>query len=273
MNIPNEIEAVCLLGWRVYPCSRTTRRGCFKGATDAASYDLNVVAGWCQEFRNPNWRVVMQGSGIWGLDVDVPGADHASDGVIAMKNLVSVHGPLPDRPMTRSGGGGYAIFFKHNGERIVGKTNHPYPGIDPRRGRLSVTIPPSVHITTRQPYRWLHAPWNVTPPVAPAWLLKLVEEPPEPATRPAPPDTTDVARNRLYRAATAVAQAGQGARNETLNRRSYQVGRMLAEGLLAEQEAVEALYSAARTAGLDHHEARGTIKSGISSGLRRGASG
>src|SRR6185503_9603785 len=109
-------------------------------------------------------------------------------------------------------------------------------GIDPRRGRLSVTIPPSIHITTKQPYRWLHAPWDIAPPVAPAWLVKLVEEPPEPAPPRQTVDTTDAARNRLYRAATAVAQAGQGGRNETLNRRSYQIGRMLAEGLLAEQE-------------------------------------
>lgn len=268
-----DIERVALLGWHLYPCSTRSRAGCFKAATDAATCDLDQLEQWSRAYPRCNWRVICGPSRIWGLDVDIPSIDHAADGVTAMKALVEVHGALPPRPMTRSGGGGYAMFFEHRGERIVGKTGHPYPGIDPRRGRLSVTIPPSIHITTKLPYRWLNAPWEVTPPVAPAWLVKLVEEPPEPAQPRQPVDTTDVARNRLYRAAIAVAQAGTGARNETLNRRAYQVGRMLADGLLLEQEAVEALYAAARAAGLDHNEARGTIKSGINSGRRRGASG
>lgn len=273
MTIPPEIEAVCLLGWRVYPCSRRTKAACFKNATAAASYDLNMVAQWQREYGPCNWRVVMNGSGIWALDLDVPSADHAADGVKAMAALVAVHGPLPERPTTRSGGGGMGLFFAHRGERIIGKTGTPAPGIDPRRGGLSITIPPSVHITTRRPYRWLVRPWEVSPPPAPAWLLKLVEPPPEPSFSRAPIDTTDQARNRLYRAANAIADAGPGTRNETLNRRAYQIGHMIGAGLLGEQEGVTALYAAARAAGLDHVEAGATIRSGVNSGIRRGAGG
>jgi hypothetical protein len=43
---------------------------------------------------------------------------------------------------------------------------------------------------------------------------------------------------------------------------------MIGAGLLGEMEAVEALYGAARQAGLDHVETRDTIRSGISSGRR-----
>jgi hypothetical protein len=70
----------------------------------------------------------------------------------------------------------------------------------------------------------------------------------------------------------AVMDAPQGARNDTLNRRSYQVGRMIGAGLIQEQEAVDALYSAAKSAGLDHSEVRETIRSGIRSGRRAGVS-
>ena len=162
------------------------------------------------------------------------------------------------------------IFFKFNGERIVGKTNYPAPGIDPRRGNLSQTIPPSVHITTGKPYEWLNPPWITAPPTAPTWLLKLLEPPPEPEYKPAPIDTTDAARRQLYKACMAVVQSTNGARNDTLNRRAFQVGCMMSDGLLGEQEAIEALYGAARHAGLEHHEARATIISGLTSGMKRG---
>lgn len=267
-----DIERVALLGWRLYPASNRSKAGCFKGATDAATCDLNQLARWSREYPRANWRVVMQGSGIWALDHDVP-PGHAHDGIANMAELTKVHGPLPPRPTARSGGGGLIVFFRHTDERIIGESGHPALGIDPRRGRQSQTIPPSIHIASHRPYRWITPPWELTPPPAPAWLLRLVETPPDVAYTRAPIDTTDAARNKLYRAATAVVQAGPGSRNETLNRRSYQVGRLIGSGLLGEQEAIEALYGAARAAGLDHLEAKATIKSGVSSGLRRGAGG
>ena len=92
--------------------------------------------------------------------------------------------------------------------------------------------------------------------------------PPEPNRAAVVIDTTDQARRRLYRAALAVIDAPIGARNDVLNRRAYQIGRMIGAGLLDEREAAEALYGAARQAGLDHDETRNTIRSGIGSGRR-----
>lgn len=272
MTLPPDIERVALLGWHVYPCSTRTKAGCFKNATDAATCDLDQLEQWSRQYPKCNWRVVLGPSQLWGLDCDAPPL-HAHDGVSALTELVKVHGPLPPRPTMRSGGGGIGVFFRHNGERIIGNSGCPAPGIDPRRARQSQTIPPSRHIVTGNAYRWAVAPWEVSAPTAPVWLLKLVEPPPEHVPVHRVIDTTDAARVKLYRAVQEVAQAGAGSRNDTLNRRAYQVGRMLAAGLLAEQEAIEALYGAARAAGLDHNEAKGTIRSGINSGLRRGASG
>ncbi len=265
-----EVEAVALLGWRLYPCSRSTKAARFKGASAAASFDLNVISRWCREFGPSNWRVVMAGSGIWSLDVDAAGDTHSADGIAELQKLVTANGPLPPRPMTRSGGGGYGIFFSHTDEKIAGKTGTPAPGIDPRRGNLSITIPPSIHVATRKPYKWITPPWDVNPPKAPEWLLKLLEPKPEPEFKRAVIDTTDAARDWLYKAANAVANAGEGSRNDTLNRRSFHVGRMIAAGLLGQQEAVEVLYGAARSIGLEHHEIKSTIQSGINSGMRHG---
>lgn len=265
--IPPEIEAVALLGWAIYPCSRSSKAGMFKGASRAATHDLNIIAGWCRDYRQCNWRVVFGPSRLWGLDLDTPPM-HEHDGIAAFANLVKIHGPVPPRPQGRSGGGGLGLFFQHNGERIIGETGQPAPGIDPRRGQQSQTIPPSIHVVTRKPYRWVDPPWEVAPPIAPAWLTKLLEPSPEPDYARTEIDTTDQARARMYRAAMAVMDAPAGARNDTLNRRAHQMGRLIAGGKLDEREAVEALYGAARQAGLDHGEIKATIQSGVNAGRR-----
>lgn len=269
-HIPAEIEAVALLGWRVYPACRSSKAGCFKGATDAASSDLGQIEAWCQEYHSCNWRVVMEGSGIWGLDLDTP-PGHAHDGIGAFNVLVKSHGHLPTRPMLRSGGGGLAIFFRDDGHPISGASGVPRPGIDPRRGRQSQTIPPSRHHATGQPYRWLVKPWEVSPPAAPAWLLGLLKPPPEPPWERRVVASGDIARKRLYRAAEAVMNAGQGERNAVLNRKAFYVGTLIGAGMLGEHEAVEALYGAARQAGLTHHEIKDTLRSGINAGRKQPA--
>jgi len=199
-----------------------------------------------------------------------PGPDHAADGISAMAALVRQHGHMPAQPRTRSGGGGAALFFRHDGEPIAGKTGTPAPGLDPRRGRLSVTIPPSVHVTTGRPYRWLVAPWDVSPPPAPAWLLRLVAPPPEPARPRLPAVTsTERAHRRLRRAVDAVLDASSGAANDTLNRQAFAVARHVGAGTLSEHEAIEALYAASRHRSIPHHEASATIRSAFRAGYAK----
>ena len=265
--IPREIEAVASLGWHVYPCSRSTKAAMFRGASAAATRDLNIIARWSREYTSCNWRVVFGPSGLWGLDCDVP-PGHADDGIASLAALVKVHGPIPPRPQARSGGGGLGLFFKWTDEKIVGDSGHPAPGIDPRRGRQSQTIPPSIHVVTRRPYRWLVPPWMVAPPVAPGWLLRLLAPPEAPAWRHRDIDTSTEARAKLHRAVIAVIDAPEGARNGTLNSRAWSMGRLVGAGLLSDQEAADALYAAARQAGLDDLEIRNTIRSGLMSGIR-----
>ena len=145
MDLHPDVERLALLGWRLHPASRYSRAACIKNAADLATRDLAQLARWSREFPDCCWRVVMEGSGIWALDVDVPGEDHKADGVAALVSLVAMHGPIPPRPTTRSGGGGCALFFRHSGEPISGKTGTPVAGLDPRRGRLAIALPPSVH--------------------------------------------------------------------------------------------------------------------------------
>lgn len=267
--IPAEIEAVALLGWCVFPASNYSRAACFEGAHDAATSDLDTIAKWCSEYPNCNWRIVFQPSGLIGFDCDVP-PGHVHDGVAAMAALVQQHGPLPPRPTMRSGGGGMVILFKDTGVPIRGASGAPAPGIDPRRGRQSQTVPPSRHHRTGQPYRWLADPWHVSAPPAPQWLLDLVKPLPEPELKPAAKlETSERARNYavawLYNAVRRVASAPEGSRNDLLNRECFALAKHVSTGTLTEGEIRDALAAAARAAGLPVREALLTIDSGLKS--------
>src|SRR4051794_17812654 len=100
--IPWEIERVARLGWHVYPSSQWSKAACFKEATDAASSNLDTIARWYRQYPGCNWRVVFGPSQLWGIDVDVPSANHQADGAVELKNLIARFGPLPHGPRTRS---------------------------------------------------------------------------------------------------------------------------------------------------------------------------
>lgn len=275
MTLHPDVERLACLGWRLLPASRTSRAACIKQAADLATHDLDQLERWSCEFPDCAWRVVMEGSGIWALDLDVPSADHAADGVAAFKALVEEHGQVPPRPTMRTGGGGLVLFFKHNGEPIGGKTGTPCPGIDPRRGRLAVTVPPSPHVRTGLAYRWIIRPWDLDPPPAPGWLLRLVAPPvrePLPPARPLPDSSH---RQRRYAVAALrhgverAAAAPSGQRNHTLNQEAYSLcRRFVPDGLLTSQEIADAMAHAGIAAGLDRREVEQTLASALKAGCR-----
>ena len=271
-GLPDEIERVALLGWRLYPASSrpgskaalvsTEKDPAGRSPAEQATADLDQLEMWAKAYPGCNWRVVMKDSGIWALDIDAPGPDHEADGLAEMAKLVEIHGPLPTGPRSRSGGGGVVLFFSWFGERIRGQSGYPAPGLDPRPGdgRQSVTLPPSVHHTTRQHYRWLTPPWELNPPKAPDWLLKAVEPPPE---RPLPKrqlvSTTSRATRCLQRAVDTIITADKGRSNHALNVEAFKVGQHVGAGSLYETEAVEALFAAARHRGIKNRDAETVI--------------
>ncbi len=270
-----DVERLALLGWRLHPGSSHTRAACFAGATDLATCDLDTLDMWAWEHRGCSWRVVFQGSAIWGLDLDAAGPDHAADGMAAFRDLVARHGPVAPAPTLRSGGGGQAVFFRDTGAPIRGQTGWPAPGIDPRRGRQSQTVPPSRHHRTGEPYRWLLAPWEVSPPTAPAWLLRLMTPPPKPVLERGPIDLgANPDKSRRYalaalgHAVKRVASTREGGRNATLNREAYSLTRFMPEHL-APSEIADSLAVAARHIGLSGREVALTLASALRAGMRR----
>lgn len=270
--IPEEIERVAALGWHVYPMSRTTKAGCFPGASDAATCDRSTIDAWAHEFSGCGWRVVCGPSRLFALDVDRPGT-HKADGFQALSDLVGSYGPIPPRPMTRTGGsGGAALFFRHTVEILRGMSGCPAPGLDPHRGRQAIVIPPSRHPVTGGHYTWRRgcAPWEIEPPAIPGWLAELLKPPAEPnfSGRPFTP-TSDRARAVLMRAMHAVQDSPSGSANVTLNKQSYRIGRWCGAGLISPDEAADAMLHAARQRNIPQAEARATIRSGLRAGIRQ----
>lgn len=264
-----DIERVALLGWHVYPASTRSKAGMFKGASTAATCDLDQIERWSAEYRGCNWRVVTGPSFLFALDVDRPGT-HAHDGFASLTDLTKKFGPLPPRPMTRTGGsGGAALFFKHQGQKLRGKSGLPAPGLDPHRGGQAIVIPPSVHPVTRGAYTWRVPPWEIDTPEIPKWLSDLLAPLPEPEWKKHPyTPTNERARHALMRAIHAIHDAPSGSANDTLNLQALRLGHWCAAGLLDHGEALESLRSAAAHRAIPVREARDTIQSGFKAGLK-----
>ena len=268
MTIPPDIERLALLGWRLAPTTRN-KVGCFKGYIDAATHDLDQLEDWSRRYRGCNWTVIPEGSGVWALDIDAPSADHVADGVTALKALVEKHGPLPETPRGRSGGGGYLLVFRDDGAPIRRKSGTPAPGLDPRAARCGFTVAPSVHRRGGR-YRWVTAPWDLAPPPAPPWLLRLLAPPPAPTLphRNLRDLTSDKIDRAIWRALGRIAAAREGGRNDTLHRQAWIVGAYVAGGHLARGEAEARLEGAGLALGLPLVEVRATVKGAIDKAVR-----
>ena len=263
-----DTERVALLGWALYPCSRTSKAGMFQGAADTASCDLDTIDRWSHRYRDCNWRVVAGPSRLFILDIDRPGPTHATDGFAVMQALSRKHGPLPPRPMTHTGGsGGTALFFTHAGEPLRGQSGQPAPGLDPHRGRQAIMIPPSRHPLTGGAYTWRVPPWECHPPPIPAWLATLLRPPPSPPT-PTWEPSSERAYQAIVKAVGTVRNAPAGTANSTLNGQAFRLGWWCAKGFLAPSEAEEALLAAAAVRAIPMREALDTIRSGLRGGQR-----
>lgn len=259
-----DIERIALLGWRCVPATRT-KKGLWSGYLNDATHDLDQLEKWARDYPGCCWKVVPAGSGVWGLDVDVAGEDHAEDGIAALRALCDLHGPLPPRPHGRSGSGGHLLIFKADDRPMMAGTRKPAPGLDTCAGRVAFTVSPSCN-RRGDAYRWSVAPWEVEPPAPPEWLRSMLIPPPVPQ-RPAL-RRPDQACAVLARVVARLASEARGGRNAALNRAAFTAGGLAGAGLVEEAQAVAALYSAARHIGLSDMEARATIKSGFGSGLK-----
>lgn len=177
----------------------------------AASNDSEQIAKWATRWPDCNVGVAtgLQ-SGVIVLDVD-----SYKGGAESLAELESTHGALPRTATSRTGGGGLQYFFAAGDTAITNSAGRLGTGLDFRAEGGQVVLPPSV--SGRGAYTWVHAPWDVPPAPAPAWLLALLGRaaPAAASTQRghfpvATPEVLEAAAEALTRHGPAVDGAGGG---------------------------------------------------------------
>ncbi len=206
-------------------------------------------------------------SGIWVLDIDI-GAAHGDK---SLAELETEHGPLHLTIEASTPRGGRHLYWRWSAEgpEIRNSASRIGPGLDVRGEGGSIVLPPSV-LSSGRGYRWVKN-GVCTFADAPSWLVALALPPPPPP-RPEPKPLTGDVDCYIAAAITAelrcLAAAGEGQRNEQLNRSAYAVAQFVAAGTVPEDWARGELEGTAVQIGLPVIEARRTIGSAFAAGLQ-----
>ena len=246
-------------GKPVFPCN-LEKQPIIKNGFKAASIESDQVQAWWKD--NPTASIGMatgKQSNLWVLDIDMP------DGPKNLDDLEKEHGKLPTTLTQETGGGGYQFFFEWpgNGTEIRNSAGKIDKDIDVRGNGGYVILPPSPHPSGNQ-YKWLSA----APPVpAPTWLINLVKKEPQKKSYPVSGQNNAYGQKALANEIVALSCAGDGGRNDQLNRSAYSLGQLIAGGQLDISSVENSLRGAASGLGLKASEIEKTIASGIRSGM------
>lgn len=270
-------------GWRVFPCHHITAGGrCSCGHRDCksqgkhprtrhgvtdASNDPDVVAGWAARWRLANVGVATgAASGLVVVDLDGAGAK----AWWAHQQLE--HG-YRDRYLAQSTpghGGGTHLFFARpdDGRTYRNSAGRIAPHVDVRGDGGYVVVAPSNHLDGV--YAWIDPTAPV--PAMPAWLADLCADPPPAPPPPRPPTSphpgVGYGPAALAAEVDRVHGAVEGTRNDALNAAAYNLGQLVAGGVLDVEVVRGALATAAATIGLGQREIDATIASGLDAGGR-----
>jgi hypothetical protein len=221
-----------------------------------------VVGEWWRRWPDANLALAT-GRRFDVLDLD------GEEGPEALRAVLSIAPAEHPGPVARTGGEGWHLLFASTG---LGNRVKLLPGMDWRgRGGL-IVAPPSQHASGHR-YTWVR-PLTAALPEVPAELRRQLDPPPTPRTTLAPAPAPAGRRGGYGRAAlvreqAAVATALPGRRNATLNRAAFNLGQLIAAGLLDADEVRVVLLAAALEAGNPEAKARATINSGLAGGAAK----
>lgn len=257
-------------GFAVFPVRDWGDGGDWKpirGFPKKASTDADCIRAWWA--RWPEARVGLltgEPNGITVLDVDIKNGKDGAESLakLGFSDLTSIT-PV----YTRSPSGGWHLFFAYN-PSIKGTVGQIGEGLDVRNRNQFVLAPDSL----KEGKRYIVA----------GRPLGTVDLPPFPAILVPPPKPERSAVDRLAEAteeqrtwamsqlaskAAEVAGTAEGGRQAALNHAAFWAGGAGAHGLLAEDQARDALVSAGLLTGLSERESEFTFAHGWADGLKR----
>ncbi|MFI6496434.1 bifunctional DNA primase/polymerase [Nonomuraea typhae] len=225
---------------------------------------------------------------VLDLDVPKPGAVRppewdrpgVNDGSDVLATLCEQEGqPLPlETFQVRSRRGGLHLYFAAPDGVPLGPSAGRVGWLIDVRAGDSYIVGPGSYVD--QPdgtgvYQVLH---DAPAAPLPDWLLARMRARPAPKPIPARASTPMAStsdRSRSYVMAALegevqrVLDAAKGTRNDALNEAAFALGQFVGGGVLPENTVVAALHAAASCVGLPGREAEATIRSGLSSGVKR----
>ncbi len=230
-----------------------------RGWQRLATVDPVVVGEWWRRWPDANLALAT-GRRFDVLDLD------GEQGVEALRAALSIAPAEHPGPVARTGGGGWHLLYAPTG---LGNRVGLLAGVDWRGRDGLIVAPPSRHAAGTC-YIWVR-PLTATLPEAPAELRRLLTPPAAPRTTLPPAPTPaghsgGYGRAALARERAAVATALPGRRNATLNRAAFNLGQLVAAGLLDADHVRTVLLAAALDAGNPEAKARATIGSGLAGG-------
>lgn len=164
---------------------------------------------------------------------------------------------LPETRTHRTRRGGLHLLFAWPGGRVPSPAGKLARGVDVRGDGSALTWWPAHGGAVLR-----DVPLGALP-LFPGWLLDAITPPPPPPLPAARPAVSDrYAAAALERAIVAVARAGEGMRNATLNREAHGLARLVGPALTA-RDIAAALIPAAAAAGLQPRESMLTISSAL----------
>jgi bifunctional DNA primase/polymerase-like protein len=237
-------------------CDRVGKHPRVRHGLSEASTDETRLQMWWTRWPDANIGLRT------GVVMDVADVDSA-EGWHGLRHLLG--DAIPAGPQVETGSGGRHLWFRVTG---YGNRVRLLPGLDWRGSGGYVVAPPSKHANGGD-YRWLARPSDDPPPTAPAALRDLIAGPADPAPAGAIAHPDRYAAAALEAEVDRVARAHVGARNDTLNRAAFALGRLVGAGLLDVWLVTHELTEAAVYAGLGRAEIRRTIRSGLTAGRRQ----
>jgi hypothetical protein len=246
-------------GKPVFPCKRDKRPITKNGFKNATTDEAQIKEWWT---KRPTASIGMPTghvSGLWVLDIDMP------DGSASLAALEKEYGALPETLIQETGSGGGQLFFKcTNGDQIKNSSSELGKNLDVRGDGGYVIVPPSGHPSGKK-YQWLSTSKAVE---APEWLVGMVRKNKEKKHRPIPSlsGSTKYGMAAMAQEIISLSSAGNGERNDQLNRSAYSLGQLVAGGQLDHGHVSSLLVSTATGIGLTAKEAECTVNSGMKSG-------
>jgi hypothetical protein len=218
-----EALRIAALGYPVFPCAPKSKQPLNANGVSGASCDAVQINEWWKAWPLASIGLACHKCLI--IDVDVKPKE-GKRGDLDMPILQDALGQLPSSPMSRSGGGGWHLFFEKPKENISGTKGVEWQGkktgIDIQVGNQYVIAPPSVH-ESKTNYEWMKPLIAVEelPRLPQKWIddfLPRKDKKKSVATLPVTFVTNDqvIDRCRKYVATIPSAIMGQGGSNPTL---------------------------------------------------------